>query len=114
MWRQHVIRQKSYFARVSRRRFVQAAVCAAGSALTLAVVNRDRDRSHRAAIDLGGARVAGGIEVAEVTGSSVDATNSFEHPDAVGVSERRVDAEGGAFEHEFPARSLSVLRLRLA
>ena len=84
-----------------------------GGGLTLAVVNRDRDRDHPATIDLGDDEARGIVEVSEVTGLDVTATNSFEHPGVVGVRERRVEARGRTLEHEFPARSLSVLRLRL-
>jgi alpha-N-arabinofuranosidase len=85
----------------------------AGSTLTLAVVNRDQDQSHKATIDLGGAAVAGDLQVSEVTGPDVGATNSFEQPNLVGVRERQVDGKGSALDHEFPARSVSVLRMRL-
>ena len=85
----------------------------AGKTLTLAVVNRDKDRGHVATIDLGSAQTTGGIEVSEVTGPSVASKNSFERPDTVGVRERRVDARGSRLDYEFPARSLSVLRLGL-
>src|SRR5262245_3925258 len=82
----------------------------AGTTLTLAVVNRDKDRSHVATIDLGTAQATGSVEVSEVTGPSVEAKNSFEHPDTVGVRDRRLDLKGSRFDYEFPARSLSVLR----
>jgi alpha-N-arabinofuranosidase len=85
----------------------------AGNVITLAVVNRDKDRGHTAMIDLGAARATGGVEVSEVTGPSVEAKNSFEHPDTVGVRERRVEARGSRLDYDFPARSLSVLRMRL-
>ena len=85
----------------------------AAGTLTLAVINRDRDRGHAATIDLGGAEVTGGLQVSEVTGPDVGAMNSFERPDVVGVRERQVDLKGGRLEYEFPARSLSVLRMRL-
>jgi alpha-N-arabinofuranosidase len=85
----------------------------AGGSLTVAVVNRDRDQSHAATLDLGGAVVTEDLEVSEVSGPDVAATNSFEHPDLVGVREHRRQVRGGHFDHEFPARSLSVLRMRL-
>ncbi len=81
--------------------------------LTLAVVNRDKDQSHKATIDLGGAGVAGGLQVSEVTGPDVGATNSFERPNVVGVRDRQVEVQGGTLDYEFPARSVSVLRMRL-
>jgi hypothetical protein len=39
--------------------------------------------------------------------------NTFERPDVVGVRDLRLELGGRSFEHEFPARSLSVLRMRL-
>jgi alpha-N-arabinofuranosidase len=87
---------------------------AAGRELTIGVVNRDRDRSHRATIDLGGAAASGELQIAEINGPGVDSTNSFEHPDRVGVREHRRPVSGHRFEHEFPAHSASVLRVRLA
>jgi alpha-N-arabinofuranosidase len=89
-----------------------AATCdAAGRELTLAVVNRDRDRAHAAVVELGGAVVAGRVAVTEVNGADVSATNSFEAPTRVGVRERQLDATGGRFEYTFPAHSVTVLRL---
>ena len=84
-----------------------------GSRLTIAVVNRDRDHGHRAAIELGDAVMKDDVLVAEVNGASVDATNSFETPRAVDVRESRLSARGHRFEHEFPAHSITVMRLAL-
>ena len=83
----------------------------AGKTLTLAVVNRDKDRSTRPRSTRRG-RATGSMEVSEVTGPSVEAKNSFERPDTVGVRERRW-TKGSRFGYEFPARSLSVLRMEL-
>ncbi len=85
----------------------------AAGALTLFDVNRDRDRSHAATIDLAGAKISGAVQVSEVNGSGVAAMNSFELPDVVGVRERRLEAGGNKLEYDFPANSLSVLRMRL-
>jgi alpha-N-arabinofuranosidase len=84
-----------------------------GGALTVAVVNRDRDRAHAATIDLGDAVAEPGGALAEVNGPGVDATNDFDAPARVGATERRLAAGGGRIEHVFPAHSVSVLRLRL-
>ena len=81
--------------------------------LTLAVVNLDKDKSQKAAIDLGGVAVTGGLQVSEVTGPDVGAVNSFAQPDVVGVRERQVNAQGSRIDYEFPARSVSVVRARL-
>ncbi len=81
--------------------------------LTLAVVNRDRERSHLATIDLGGATVTGGLLVSDVTGPDVGAVNSFERPDVVCVQERRREVGGATLDYDFPAHSLSVLRMQV-
>src|SRR5262245_44610097 len=86
---------------------------AAGRALTLAVINRDRERPHAAVVALSGATVAGRVAVAEVNGPEVSATNSFEAPTRVDVRERQLDATGARFEYTFPAHSVTVLRLPL-
>jgi alpha-N-arabinofuranosidase len=87
---------------------------AGGRQLTLAVVNRDRDRDHAAAIELTDAAAPGGVLVSEVNGPDVGATNSFEHPRRVDVQERRLDLAGRRFEYTFPAHSVTVLRMSLA
>ena len=86
----------------------------AGRELTIGVVNRDRDRRHEATIDLGGATANGEVRIYEVNGPDVDATNSFEHPDRVGVREHRCAVTGHRFDYAFPAHSVSVLRVPLA
>ena len=85
----------------------------AGRAVTLAVVNRDRDRAHATTIDLAETRVAG-VAVSEVNGASPDVANSFDQPSAVAVQERVLDVSGSRFDYTFPAHSVTVLRLRLA
>jgi alpha-N-arabinofuranosidase len=87
---------------------------AGGRRVTLAVVNRDRDRDHVAAIELTDAAATGGVLVSEVNGPDVEATNSFEDPRRVDVRERRLDLAGRRFEYAFPAHSVTVLRMSLA
>jgi alpha-L-arabinofuranosidase len=57
--------------------------------------------------------VTGDVLVSEVNGSDVGAANSFETPRAVDVRETRLTARGHRLEHEFPAHSISILRLPL-
>jgi alpha-L-arabinofuranosidase len=88
-----------------------AATCdAAGRQVTLAVVNRDAGRAHRATIDLGGAAAAGNLAIAEVNGPDVRAMNTFEQPRVVEAVERTGTAKGPRFEYDFPAHSVTVLR----
>ncbi len=86
----------------------------AGRQVTLAVVNRDKDREHRVTIQLVGGSAISGVNVAEVNGAGPDATNSFDRPDAVGVQEHRMNLGGSNFEYVFPAHSVTVLRFELA
>lgn len=85
-----------------------------GRQVTLAVVNRDKDREHKVTIQLVGGRAASGVYAAEVNGVGPEAMNSFDHPDAVGVQEHRLNLGGSTFEYVFPAHSVTVLRLDLA
>jgi len=83
----------------------------AGRALSVALVNRDRDRDLTAAIEVVGADVAGPVAVWEVNGPDVSATNSFEHPRRVDVRGARVTARSGGLDYVCPAHSISILRL---
>jgi alpha-N-arabinofuranosidase len=87
---------------------------ATGRQLTVVVVNRDRDREHRATIQLVGGIARSGVNVAEVNGAGPEAMNSFEQPEAVGVREGRVSLGGSTFEYVFPAHSVTLLRLDMA
>ncbi|MBI4571883.1 MAG: alpha-N-arabinofuranosidase, partial [candidate division NC10 bacterium] len=92
-----------------------AATCdAAGRQVTVAVVNRDRDREHRTTIQLVGGSARSGVGVAEVNGAGPEAMNSFENPEAVGVREQRMNLGGSTFEYVFPAHSVTLLRLDMA
>jgi len=86
---------------------------AAGRELTLAVVNRDRDRAHRATIELIGAAAGAGV-LSEVNGPDLAAVNSFEAPRRVDVTERKLEFGGARCELEFPAHSVTVVRTSLA
>ena len=59
------------------------------------------------------ATMTGGLLVSEVNGPAVDAINSFERPDVVGVQERRREGGAATLEYDFPAHSLSVLRMQV-
>jgi alpha-L-arabinofuranosidase len=86
----------------------------AGRQVTLAVVNRDRDRALTASVELCGASLAGGADAWEVNGPDVAAMNSFETPRAVDVRHRRIEVSGPRVEVVFPAHSITVVRLDAA
>jgi alpha-N-arabinofuranosidase len=85
-----------------------------GRQVTLAVVNRDKDRGHKVEVQLVGGSAGSGVDAAEVNGAGPDAMNSFDHPDAVAVREQRMNLGGTSFEYVFPAHSVTVLRCELA
>jgi alpha-N-arabinofuranosidase len=91
---------------------VSATCNEAGRSLTLAVVNRDRDRPITASIQLAdGAATA--MRAYEVNGAHPGVVNSFEHPDAVTVQEKPTDLGGEKLQYTFPAHSVTVLRLEV-
>src|SRR5439155_754552 len=82
----------------------------AGRAVSVALVNRDRDRDLPVTLDLGAAAIAGAVSGWEVNGPDVSATNSFETPRAVDVRERKLDGRGARLQTILPAHSVTVLR----
>ena len=88
-----------------------ASVDGAGRALSVALVNRDRDRDLTAAVDVVGADVSGPVTGWEVNGPEVEATNSFEHPRRVDVREVRATARASGLDYVCPAHSITILRL---
>jgi alpha-L-arabinofuranosidase len=88
-----------------------ASVDEGGRALSIALVNRDRDRDLPASIEIAGMDVAGAVTLWEVNGPDVGATNSFEDPRRVDVREGRATARPGGLDHVCPAHSITILRL---
>jgi len=83
----------------------------AGRVVTVAVVNRDRDRPITTTIELADGRAISGAVAYEVNGDDPTVLNSFEQPDAVTVQERRLEASGSLVQHTFPSHSVTVVRL---
>jgi alpha-N-arabinofuranosidase len=82
----------------------------AGREISVALVNRDRDRDLAAMVEVTGADVAGPVRVWEVNGPEVGAMNSFEQPRRVDVRERGVTARSGGLDYTCPAHSITILR----
>ena len=82
--------------------------------VTLTVVNRDKDREQAATIQFTSGQAPTSMRVAEVNGPGPEATNSFEHPDTVGVREHEVKVRGSRFDYSFPAHSITLLRFGFA
>ncbi|MCC6176961.1 MAG: alpha-N-arabinofuranosidase [Chloroflexi bacterium] len=95
---------------------VSASRDASGQTVTVAVVNRDRERPISTTIELSGSGAIGqggarqGVAYV-VNGADPTMTNSFDRPNAVDVHEQRVDVNGVSVEFTFPAHSVTVLRL---
>lgn len=87
--------------------------------VVLAVVNRDRERSHTATIQLADGVAVSGLLAYEVSGTHPDVVNSFENPHEVDVKEHHLDLSGSSFaggnlEYTFLPHSFTLLRLSLA
>jgi alpha-L-arabinofuranosidase len=83
----------------------------AGREISVALVDRDRDRDLTATVEVTGADVTGPVRVWEVNGPEVGAMNSFEQPRRVDVRESRATARSGGLDHVCPAHSITILRL---
>jgi alpha-L-arabinofuranosidase len=69
----------------------------------------------RATLDLRGANVGNGeARLIVIQAHQLDANNSFEEPTKVAPVESRTDVQGPKFTHEFPPRSMTVMRLKIA
>src|SRR5882672_2932632 len=82
-----------------------------GRRVSVMVVNRARDRDLSATLDFGDATPEARVTLWEVNGPDVTSTNSFEAPGTVDVQERRITAAGSVLTHNFPAHSITILRL---
>ncbi|SDM29928.1 alpha-L-arabinofuranosidase C-terminal domain-containing protein [Nonomuraea jiangxiensis] len=80
-----------------------------GKSVTLKVVNA-QDTAVRAAVDLGSARFRPTATVTSLTGAPAD-TNSIAEPDRVAPVESRMDGFSSAFTYDFPAYSVTFVRL---
>jgi alpha-N-arabinofuranosidase len=80
-----------------------------GQKLTLAVVNRHPTDDITAEIVMEGLKVGSTGDLYEVNGASLDATNTFDSPNNVGVKKHSFSGVGANFRQTYPAHSLSVL-----
>jgi len=92
---------------------VAATTDPARSRLTLSVVNRDPRRAVRTRVRLLDARATGVMIVHEVTGDSLDAVNTFAHPDAVSVRNAKREVDGEHVDISFSPHSFTVLEMQL-
>jgi alpha-N-arabinofuranosidase len=94
---------------------VAATINAAGSMLTLAVVNRDLELAHTTTIQFADATTIREGAAYEVNGPDVRSENSFANSETVITQQRPVELPdtGQPLRYTFPAHSLTVLRLQL-
>ncbi|HZN65250.1 MAG TPA: alpha-L-arabinofuranosidase C-terminal domain-containing protein [Tepidisphaeraceae bacterium] len=80
--------------------------------LTLSVVNPHATLPAECSIDLRG-RAVGDVEVATLTHDDIAAHNTFDSPDVLRPTSRRVESPGAALTHLLPSASVTVFRTRL-
>ncbi len=93
---------------------VSATRDSSGRELTLAVINRDRDRAHTTTIQFADVASIDNIVAYEVNGTDPAVTNSFTEPAAVDVHEQQLPLQGQQIHYTFPAHALTILRMRIA
>jgi alpha-N-arabinofuranosidase len=82
--------------------------------LSLAVINRHEEEPIEVSIDLGGFGPGKAASVYEINGPSVDAENSFDAPDTVKVVEKELQNADSVFTCDFPAHSITLVKLTRA
>ena len=85
----------------------------AGKAVTVAVVNRDRDAAITTTIEVADGATISSATAHEVNGDDPTVLKSFERPDAVTVQVRRLSPVGSHVELTLPAHSVTVVTLAL-
>jgi alpha-N-arabinofuranosidase len=78
--------------------------------LTLSVVNPHATLPAEAAIDLVGAASIGESELSVLTHDDLTAHNTFDEPDNLAPTTRRLDGWTGSTRHVFPPASVTVMR----
>jgi alpha-N-arabinofuranosidase len=93
---------------------VSATMNEQASGLSLAVINRHKEESIEAEISLAGFHPERTTSVYEINGPGVDAKNTFAEPDIVCVAESEFQETADNFKYEFPAHSITLLKLKKA
>jgi alpha-N-arabinofuranosidase len=93
---------------------VSATINEQATELSLAVINRHKENPIEAEISLGLFQPERMCRVFEINGRQVDAKNSFAEPDKVKTVEKQFDSAAAEFKYEFPAHSITLLKLKKA
>jgi alpha-N-arabinofuranosidase len=82
--------------------------------LSIAVVNRHREEPIRASIAVRDARLLNQATASEINGTCPEIENSFSEPENVKIVQKTVENAGGKFDYDFPAHSITLLKLTCA
>jgi alpha-L-arabinofuranosidase len=77
--------------------------------VVLFVVNRTENEETEAEIRLAAGRFEGEAQISVVNGPEIYSVNTFESPDTVGVSSKKVPVDGETWQHVFEPHSVTVL-----
>ena len=72
-----------------------------------------RGGAQRPPVSLGGAVASGQVTTWRVDGPGVTASNDFDRPDAVSVTQQRRTTKADQLEEDFPPHSLTLLDVEL-
>lgn len=101
--------------RISDGRFLSALQTVASTDregnVYLVVINRDREKNVAATVEIPGYRHDGSAIVRTLNGSSYLSYNTPEEPDKVFIEQKRISVDPSAFNHTFPAHSVTAIKL---
>jgi alpha-N-arabinofuranosidase len=90
---------------------ISATIDDARKALSLSVVNRHETQSAHTRIVVDGMVLANEVMIHSLTGAP-DSENTFAQPAKVKLEQTRVSIPGEKFDYEFPAHSVTMLKLK--
>jgi alpha-L-arabinofuranosidase len=76
-------------------------------------VNRHEKEPIHATVAIQNARVGKQATSFEINGSSPKVENSFSEPDNVKISQKEIGGMGEKFDYDFPAHSVTLLKLSM-
>lgn len=77
--------------------------------LVVYVVNRSQTETMKTVISLPAGQFAGDVQVSVVNGPDMEAGNTFEKPNQIGVRETALEASGTSFNYSFEPHSVTAL-----
>jgi len=82
--------------------------------IALAVVNRHETASIATKVELRRGPLAGNATVYEINGANSSVENSFTSPHNVGTTQKSINISGQEFDYDFPAHSITLIKLQRA